>query len=155
MDTRLVKEFDAHPFSAARRLFVLQQMLAMAAKSRGDEFHALCQVIISIDKTILDEEFERRRPDRGDDQEWMRLYSPPTTADERHQWAHQKFLDLIRFLLRTRPPGEAHRLLAPALRQVRRLQIFAHRNPGNGCTETSQTDDMSHSHANAPRPIPA
>lgn len=131
MDSGLIKKFERYSFSSARRLFVLEQMLSHLTDGTDDEFLNRCRAIADIDETILGYELDRRRPSPEDNAELSRLYSPPVSIPDLRRRAHHQFVDLIGFTITSLSPTEARDVLAPALRQLHRLQQFAFRCPHN------------------------
>ena len=125
MNLHLIKTFECYPLSAARRLFVLEQILARhPSESLGDR----CRSIIDIDRTLLREQRERQRQLRHNEWEFLHRRTTLSSLDELNGAAHRRFIALVRFVVKTMSPEDGRRLLAPALRQLERLQQLTHRS---------------------------
>ena len=125
MDSGFVEMLKTHRLSTARRLFVLEQILARAeVRSPGD-------LVVRIRRVMaLDHQSLKREMVRTDQ-------SPSSTWNSHHEYAdaalraHHKFVDLARHIIAAYPEAAAYYLLAPAEQQCNRLRDFAARSDNN------------------------
>ena len=124
MKSPLIQQFECYPLSSARRLFVLEQIWDHhIGEAVGDR----CRSVMEIDRILLRRQRERRRPLRENEFDFLHRRAPLSSLDKLNGEAHRRFIALIRYILRSKSEKERRELLAPALRQLERLQQFTHR----------------------------
>ena len=125
MTQSLLEQFEGVPFSEARRLFVVQQMLEGVDTDKYPQFSEHCRRLIDTDRQLLSHRVRQRHCPGPDT--WEASQAGFDSPTELHSRAHEQFVALIEFVLATFPMCVARRLTAPALRQLHRLQSLSQR----------------------------
>lgn len=139
MNRPLLDQFDRIRFTEARRLFAVRQMLDGIETGDYPHFAERCRQMIDTDHCLL-----RRRLQPRPLRDGPHFATSPPCLDslsERRRRAHKQFVALLEFVLTTFSPSVARRLMAPAVRQLRRLQSFDDRVPNRNQECRSEGDD--------------
>lgn len=127
MECELVEQVRDHRLSAARRLFVLEEMLANLPDDDSGEIAARIERLMAIDRQNLRHETRTRRyVRRGFDVPESTSVADPDDAT-RLQRAHSDFVELIAHITSSLSVDEQRPLTTPVHRQLERLRSFAER----------------------------
>lgn len=125
MERELVELLRHRRLSVARRLFLLEEMLAELPDNTGDDLRIRIEELIDRDRRHQQHQARSRRnnergyPPRSD--------LPPPGADDSPRRTHLAFIELVDSILASTEPPVSRRLIAPVRRQLERLESFAAR----------------------------
>ena len=125
MERELVELLRNRRLSVARRLFVLEEILAELPDDTGDALRMRIEELIERDRRNQQRQARTRRnhergyPPRSD--------LPPAGADDSPRRTHLAFVELVELILTSTEPPVSRRLIAPVRRQLERLERFADR----------------------------
>lgn len=145
MDVELVQTLRATPFSPARRLFVLEEMLARTPEPAEAELPDRLRRLIELDRANVRRETGARAAP-ADGRPLGCLVDSPAPGDDPHRRAHREFVTLVDGIVRGHFPAAPPSVIDPVRRQVERLQRVD--TPGSRC----HWDEEQSSGSGFPRP---
>lgn len=123
MDVELVQTLRSHPFSPARRLFVLEEMLEHVSDDDRDLADRI-EHLIELDRANV-----RRSTNTEDDRPLADLVDPPGADGQPRRRAHRQFIALIEEIAHQRLASASPSILLPVRRQTKRIRRVEHSAP--------------------------